>query len=511
MLQFLRTYIGRMISFNVMKGLHRYFLLTIMLMLSFFFSMSASVPEKPTQIRFVWDYANVIDDDQEKLIEDSIEHFSRTTSNQIVVMTVTDKMLEGFTTAEFGVQVCNEWGVGQRDLNNGVVIVIKPKTKNGDGEAHITTGYGAEGPLPDLLCSNIVNKEMIPHFKENDYASGVWAALVIIMPALQGEFNMDNYSKSALMDNNNTSTAKNDDNTSEDKFPEWLLYLIGFICFLVFGKISDAITKERRKQRFMEWFGVYEPESPEVSAEIPFNGDLQLCFAYLAAIDPEQAEVKNKVAAFIVRMINNGDIELLEDYDNAVKLITVPAYESPSSDNESYENVYHSLLSILWANSDEENIVYLDNVEMNPFKSYKYNFFSDGRDDYKRLEEYFTITSGCPSISPSKITPQEARSVMGLKKFLEEASIDYEQSTMINGIPSTEYLVYESLFGIMIHSNLNFLDAANSFSQIWLERFIEKQKENSSSYGDGGSSSGGSGGGGFGGGSSGGGGGGGRW
>lgn len=495
-----------------MTRIHRCFLFTIVLMLSMFLNMSAGIPEKPKHAKFMWDYANVIDDDQEKLIEDSLEYFSRTTSNQIVVMTVTDQMLDGMEMAEFCNQVGNKWGVGQKDSNNGVVIIIKPKTKNDYGDAFISTGYGTEGPLPDLLCSKVINEDMIPHFKKNDYASGVWAALEIIMPALQGEFNMDNYSKSTLMDNN-TSNDKNDDNTSEDMIPKWLVYLIVAIFMLAFGKISNAITKKRRQQRFMEWFGVDEPESPEVSTEIPFDGDLQLCFAYLSAIDPEQAEVKNKVAAFIVRMINNGDIELLEDRDDAVRIINPPANELPSSNNESYENVYQCLLSILWANSNEENIVYLDNVEMNPYKSYKYKFFSDGRDDYTKFEEYFTITSSCPSISPSKITPQEARSVMGLKKFLEEASIDYEQSTMINGIQSTEYLVYESLFGIMIHSNFNFLDAANSFSQIWLERFIEKQEEDNSSTFGGGSSSGGSsgGGGGFGGGSFGGGGAGGRW
>ena len=63
----------------------------------------------------------------------------------------------------------------------------------GKGRAFISTGYGAEGPLPDLLCSKIVDNEMIPHFKENDYAGGVWAALDILKPALQGDFNTEEY------------------------------------------------------------------------------------------------------------------------------------------------------------------------------------------------------------------------------------------------------------------------------------------------------------------------------
>lgn len=166
-------------------------LMTTLLMLGLTLGVSAQVPDKPTEKKLVWDYANIIDDYQEQLIEDSLEYFSRTTSNQIVVMTVND--FGGLEPAEFGQQVGEKWGVGHKGDNNGVVILIKPKTDDSKGRAFITTGYGAEGPLPDLLCSKIVDEEMIPHFKENDYAAGIWAALKIIRPALQGDFNTEEY------------------------------------------------------------------------------------------------------------------------------------------------------------------------------------------------------------------------------------------------------------------------------------------------------------------------------
>ena len=111
-------------------------------------------------------------------------------------MTVTNEMLDGLDMAEFGQEVGEKWGVGHKGSDNGVVILIKPKTGDnamGKGRAFITTGYGAEGPLPDLLCSKIVDNEMIPHFKENDYAGGIWAALDVIKPALQGDFNTEEY------------------------------------------------------------------------------------------------------------------------------------------------------------------------------------------------------------------------------------------------------------------------------------------------------------------------------
>lgn len=167
-----------------------------LLMLLMTLSMSAQVPDKPTEKLLLWDYAGIIDPYQAQLLEDSLEYFSRTTSNQIVVMTVTNEMLDGMSMAEFGQEVGQKWGVGHKGSDNGVVILIKPKTGDdamGKGRAFITTGYGAEGPLPDLLCSKIVDEEMIPHFKENDYAGGIWAALEIIKPALQGDFNTEEY------------------------------------------------------------------------------------------------------------------------------------------------------------------------------------------------------------------------------------------------------------------------------------------------------------------------------
>lgn len=166
-------------------------ILTALFMLCFMLSMNAQVPDKPTEKKLVWDNAGVLSPDQKQQLEDSLEYFSRTTSNQIVVLTVND--LDGKEPAEYAQEVGEKWGVGHKESDNGVVILIKPKNDNGKGKAFIATGYGVEGALPDLLCNKIVENEMIPHFKDNKYADGIWAALDIIRPAMQGEFNTEEY------------------------------------------------------------------------------------------------------------------------------------------------------------------------------------------------------------------------------------------------------------------------------------------------------------------------------
>ena len=76
------------------------------------------------------------------------------------------------------------WRIGQKDKNNGVVLVIAPK----DHELRIETGYGAEGPLPDATADAIIRHVIVPHFKQNDYSGGISAGIASIEAALEGSF-----------------------------------------------------------------------------------------------------------------------------------------------------------------------------------------------------------------------------------------------------------------------------------------------------------------------------------
>ena len=112
---------------------------------------------------------------------------------QIAVVIV--PTLGGYEKADYAQQLGQKWGVGGSKFNNGFVVLVKPKTSTEGGEAFIATGYGVEQYVPDATALDIVNNEMIPRFKENDYYGGINSATNVLMSLVKGEFSADSYSK----------------------------------------------------------------------------------------------------------------------------------------------------------------------------------------------------------------------------------------------------------------------------------------------------------------------------
>lgn len=142
------------------------------------------VPQRPSPPKLLNDFATVFTQQQQNEIEILLEEFSNKTSNQIAIVTLID--FAGSDKALLAYEIGQTWGVGSKEFNNGIVILIKPKNET-RGEVFIATGYGLEGALPDAICKNIIEYEMLPLFKENNYYGGVKKAIDIITKIAQGE------------------------------------------------------------------------------------------------------------------------------------------------------------------------------------------------------------------------------------------------------------------------------------------------------------------------------------
>ena len=148
-------------------------------------TVSAAVPQRPEPARFVNDLAGVFQAGRADSLENRLAVYSDTTSTQIVVVTVAD--LESMEASSYATEIGETWGVGSSDFNNGVVILVKPKSDNGSGEVFIATGYGLEGAIPDAYAKRIINEIMIPNFIKDDYFAAVTGACDKIIRLADGE------------------------------------------------------------------------------------------------------------------------------------------------------------------------------------------------------------------------------------------------------------------------------------------------------------------------------------
>lgn len=137
------------------------------------FAADSDFPARPDTAIFVNDFAGVLR--QSKVIDDSLRAFSKRTTNQIMVITVKD--LGDYEPKMYAAELGDRWGIGQAKLDNGLIILIKPKTRESKGQFAICPGRGLGGALPDVTCKRIVDGKAIPALKKGDYDAAVWAVL----------------------------------------------------------------------------------------------------------------------------------------------------------------------------------------------------------------------------------------------------------------------------------------------------------------------------------------------
>lgn len=152
------------------------------------------IPPRPQPPRLVNDFANILNPQEEQALESKLVHFNDTTSNQITVVTVNS--LNGYDPASYAYEIGEQWKVGQKKFNNGVVVLVKPKHNTRDrGQAFIAVGYGLEPAIPDAIAKRIVEHEMIPQFRDNHYYKGINEATSVLMKLAAGEISAEGYRK----------------------------------------------------------------------------------------------------------------------------------------------------------------------------------------------------------------------------------------------------------------------------------------------------------------------------
>ncbi len=177
----------------------------------------------------VVDAANIIPDDQEAALTAKLDTLEKGSSRQLVVATVPS--LEGYDIADYGYRLGRTWGIGQKDQNNGAILLVAPN----DRKVRIEVGYGLEPILTDAFSSVIINTQIIPAFKAGDFPAGINAGTDAIIAQLK--LPPEEAAKYAAQLASQSANANKGDSISSALF--WLFIFLFFILPLfrsIFGR-----------------------------------------------------------------------------------------------------------------------------------------------------------------------------------------------------------------------------------------------------------------------------------
>ena len=128
----------------------------------------------------VTDNAGILSDSMRRSLTKRLKAHEGRTGNQIAVLTL--PTLKGESIEEYAVEVFEEWKLGQKGKDNGILVIVVPN----DRRMRIEVGYGLEGTLTDSMAGSIIRNAMAPRFKKGNFDGGVQAGIKNIIKILEG-------------------------------------------------------------------------------------------------------------------------------------------------------------------------------------------------------------------------------------------------------------------------------------------------------------------------------------
>lgn len=150
----------------------------------------------PEPTGFVNDFADIIDAGTEERLEQELVVYEQQTTNEVAVATV--ESLEGVAIEEYAVELFERWGIGKEGQDNGVLFLIS----EGDRKVRIEVGYGLEGDLTDAQSKRILENQVAPSFRNDDFTTGVDQGVQGIIKAISEDGAL---TEGGLVEDENTS------------------------------------------------------------------------------------------------------------------------------------------------------------------------------------------------------------------------------------------------------------------------------------------------------------------
>lgn len=161
-------------------------LVAVTILLSSFATVVHAAFEVPPNDGFLTDQASLLSDADKSQIESILQAYRNQTTNEIAVVILPN--LSGYTIEEAALEIGRKWGVGSTK-NNGILMLVAYEER----EVRIEVGYGLEGAVPDLVAKGIIDTDIVPFFREGQYASGIKAAIDSLQKHIGNEYTAERY------------------------------------------------------------------------------------------------------------------------------------------------------------------------------------------------------------------------------------------------------------------------------------------------------------------------------
>lgn len=140
---------------------------------------------QPDSNFYCLDNAGMLAPETENAIIDASKNLAEKTGAQIVVVTV-PALGEGVVLEEYSLELFRRWGIGDKEKNNGVLLLIAQEER----KSRIEVGYGLEGALPDAKTGRIQDNNLIPFFKEGNYDQGIITTYNALLKEVAAEYDV---------------------------------------------------------------------------------------------------------------------------------------------------------------------------------------------------------------------------------------------------------------------------------------------------------------------------------
>jgi uncharacterized protein len=185
----------------------------------------------------VVDEANILDPQTRAALTEKLAALEAKTTDQLVVVTL--KSLQGTSIEDFGVQLGRHWQIGQKDKNNGVLLIVAPNER----KVRIEVGYGLEGALTDAVSRLIIENAITPRFRTGDFAGGITRGIDDITSVLSGDAEEWKQRAAQRPDTVSPTGSTQDDSIWPLIWVVLIVMGVVFFCAMLAGALCAAILR----------------------------------------------------------------------------------------------------------------------------------------------------------------------------------------------------------------------------------------------------------------------------